>query len=231
MASSTAESLKKCQMSCPADYAQTCGGDGAFISIYYDRSKYSPGPDTIPGFSSSSAAPSKTSSSNSKSTAPPIASTFKSAPSNPKSSTKSQNLSGSQSVPSSSSSILKELSSSPNSAKPSPTTAPTAGPTTVQNAGAYTYVGCYTEGSGHRALTGKLFAADTMTVEACRAFCSVFTWFGVQYHRECKLAFLRIWLILTCRSQVIVAILSMQEVPLQPQKRPAQWYAAATYRK
>jgi len=54
---STADSLKKSAFSCPGDTSPACGGDGTYVSIYYDRTKYTPGPDYIPvggGVSSSS---------------------------------------------------------------------------------------------------------------------------------------------------------------------------------
>ncbi|KAL8887519.1 MAG: hypothetical protein Q9215_004914 [Flavoplaca cf. flavocitrina] len=38
----TPESAKKCTFGCSADVTQACGGDGTFISIYYDSSKYEP---------------------------------------------------------------------------------------------------------------------------------------------------------------------------------------------
>ncbi|KAL8963334.1 MAG: hypothetical protein Q9183_005024, partial [Haloplaca sp. 2 TL-2023] len=51
--------------------------------------------------------------------------------------------------------------------------------------GAYTAQGCYSEATSGRALTGTAFYNDLMTVEKCAAACSSFTWFGVEYGREC----------------------------------------------
>jgi hypothetical protein len=48
----------------------------------------------------------------------------------------------------------------------------------------YTDEGCYTEASGQRALTGKTYIDDNMTVEKCAAACTAFDWFGVEYGRE-----------------------------------------------
>ena len=48
----------------------------------------------------------------------------------------------------------------------------------------YAYQGCYTEATGIRALTGKAYFNDSMTVEACATACTGFTWFGVEYGRE-----------------------------------------------
>ncbi len=55
----------------------------------------------------------------------------------------------------------------------------TAGPAT------YTAEGCYTEAQGIRALSGVAYYDDAMTVEKCAAACAGYTWFGVEYGREC----------------------------------------------
>jgi hypothetical protein len=71
----------------------------------------------------------------------------------------------------------------------SASTSATAAPTLhiVPSVANYNYFGCYTEGTGVRALTPGAFAADTMTVESCEASCAGYTYFGVEYGRECKL--------------------------------------------
>lgn len=53
---------------------------------------------------------------------------------------------------------------------------------TAQSIGAYNYIGCYSEGSAGRALTGKNVAANTTggSVEWCAAGCQGFTYFGVE---------------------------------------------------
>ncbi|KAK1487356.1 WSC domain-containing protein [Colletotrichum tamarilloi] len=60
-------------------------------------------------------------------------------------------------------------------------------PQHAPQAGNYKFLGCQTEGSNTRALTGAFTAADTMTVEACATFCSAGNWqyMGVEYAREC----------------------------------------------
>ncbi|KAL8662353.1 MAG: hypothetical protein Q9202_004811 [Teloschistes flavicans] len=55
-------------------------------------------------------------------------------------------------------------------------------PTTVAG---YTAQGCYTEATQGRALTGTAYYNDQMTVEKCAAACGAYTWFGVEYGREC----------------------------------------------
>jgi hypothetical protein len=52
----------------------------------------------------------------------------------------------------------------------------------------YACQGCYTEATRIRALTGKAYFNDSMTVEACATACTGFTWFGVEYGREVYLS-------------------------------------------
>lgn len=47
----------------------------------------------------------------------------------------------------------------------------------------YDYKGCYSEGSGGRALGDGATASDTLTVESCAAFCNGSKFFGVEYGR------------------------------------------------
>ncbi|KAL8830298.1 MAG: hypothetical protein Q9191_001507 [Dirinaria sp. TL-2023a] len=49
----------------------------------------------------------------------------------------------------------------------------------------YIYSGCYTEATNQRALTGKSYFDDAMTVEKCAAACVAYSRFGVEYGREC----------------------------------------------
>ncbi|KAF2402400.1 WSC-domain-containing protein [Trichodelitschia bisporula] len=67
---------------------------------------------------------------------------------------------------------------------PNTTSTATSGPVTVQSAGKFNYVGCYSEIQG-RALTGSGVANASMTVELCAAFCSAFQCFSVEYSQEC----------------------------------------------
>ncbi len=53
--------------------------------------------------------------------------------------------------------------------------------TTVETT--YTRQGCYTEGTGIRALTEKAYCSDSMSVEQCAIACKGYTWFGVEYGR------------------------------------------------
>ncbi|KAK4467137.1 heme peroxidase [Cladorrhinum samala] len=49
----------------------------------------------------------------------------------------------------------------------------------------YTIAGCWTEGTGSRALAAKSTASATMTLESCATFCEGFKFFGTEYSSEC----------------------------------------------
>ena len=70
-------------------------------------------------------------------------------------------------------------SSSPSS------TSSTPNPSGVLSVGNYSYVGCYTEATNMRALTGNAYYNNALTVEMCASVCAGFSWFGVEYSREC----------------------------------------------
>ncbi|OAA42559.1 Galactose oxidase, beta-propeller [Metarhizium rileyi] len=57
-----------------------------------------------------------------------------------------------------------------------------AQPATV---GAWSSYGCYTEASNRRALSDKTYADDAMTLASCAKFCADYTYFGIEYSREC----------------------------------------------
>lgn len=71
------------------------------------------------------------------------------------------------------------------------TVAPTptpAGPITVGDFDIWKYLGCYSEGTNQRALTGKVnpIPGASVSVETCAAACSAYSYFGVEYAGECK---------------------------------------------
>ncbi|KAL8670348.1 MAG: hypothetical protein Q9168_005106 [Polycauliona sp. 1 TL-2023] len=70
---------------------------------------------------------------------------------------------------------------------PTTPTTPTGGPSNAASIGAWSYLGCYTEGTNGRALSGKLnpVAGATLTNELCAAACTGFTYFGSEYSGEC----------------------------------------------
>jgi hypothetical protein len=61
------------------------------------------------------------------------------------------------------------------------------GPQTIQVAGNYDYIGCYSEATNGRALTGKIATAPSsgFTIELCMAACQGYTYFGMEYSNEC----------------------------------------------
>ncbi|TLD08976.1 uncharacterized protein PgNI_07167 [Pyricularia grisea] len=64
--------------------------------------------------------------------------------------------------------------------------AATGSPVPKARVGSFAYQGCYTENTGAgRALNAKSYFDDVMTLEACASQCSGFTYFGVEYGREC----------------------------------------------
>ncbi|CAF9936950.1 MAG: hypothetical protein HETSPECPRED_010510 [Heterodermia speciosa] len=50
---------------------------------------------------------------------------------------------------------------------------------------AYTAKGCYTDDPNNRALTGFSTVNEALSVELCAAICKGYTYFGVEYFREC----------------------------------------------
>lgn len=90
---------------------------------------------------------------------------------------------GNSSVPPSSTTPPTLATSSPpfpSTISPSPT-APARKPAV----GGYRLLGCWTEGTGVRALRGASFAYDGMTVESCMGNCTGFDLWGAEYGREC----------------------------------------------
>ncbi|KAL2757269.1 hypothetical protein ACRALDRAFT_1079561 [Sodiomyces alcalophilus JCM 7366] len=65
--------------------------------------------------------------------------------------------------------------------------APPAGPEHVPQVLDYQWMGCQTEATTGRALSGKSYASDDMSVDSCAAFCADddFGYMGVEYGREC----------------------------------------------
>jgi iron transport multicopper oxidase len=66
--------------------------------------------------------------------------------------------------------------------------APPSGPEHVKQVGDYSWLGCYTTATTGRALTGKTYASDDMTVQSCTAFCLAdnYRYSGIEYSRECR---------------------------------------------
>ncbi|RYP29171.1 hypothetical protein DL767_006864 [Monosporascus sp. MG133] len=61
----------------------------------------------------------------------------------------------------------------------------TNGPSHPPVVGNYSWSGCHSEPAGVRALAGKSYADDDMTLDSCASFCDGFALFGTEYGREC----------------------------------------------
>ncbi|OLN86890.1 putative fungistatic metabolite [Colletotrichum chlorophyti] len=74
----------------------------------------------------------------------------------------------------------------PSTTSAATSAAPSAtAPPVNERVGDWLFQGCYTEGEGVRALSVRTFANDSMTLEACGAFCEGTKYFGTEYGREC----------------------------------------------
>ncbi|KAK6066430.1 WSC domain-containing protein [Seiridium cupressi] len=79
----------------------------------------------------------------------------------------------------------KSISSSPTISSSSSTTS-TSSLQHLPTVSSYTLMGCWTEGSGARALSAKsTLSSDSMTLESCASFCSAYHYFGTEYGGEC----------------------------------------------
>lgn len=81
----------------------------------------------------------------------------------------------------------KATSSTPpaSSTSTSSSAAPSGTLTRVPTVSSFSYAGCWTEGTGSRALTGKGTAAGDMTLETCATFCAGYKYFATEYSAEC----------------------------------------------
>lgn len=77
--------------------------------------------------------------------------------------------------------VSVSLSSTSAAASPTSTV-----PAIKESVGAYRYQGCYVANNqGGRSLQGRSFYDDPMTLEKCAAACNQYTWWGIEYGREC----------------------------------------------
>ncbi|KAI9148881.1 WSC domain-containing protein [Paramyrothecium foliicola] len=90
-------------------------------------------------------------------------------------------VSTTRTTPGPSATVSVSLSSTSTAAVPTSTV-----PAIKQSVGAYRYQGCYVANNqGGRSLQGRSFYDDPMTLEKCAAACSQYTWWGIEYGREC----------------------------------------------
>ena len=226
----------RCTFACPGNVSQACGGDGGYISVYYDPSKYTPGNgtnaaaiggpylpnrilnynyvgcynETANGRALSGLAPAAPANGGSLETCAASCQGFVyfgseyggecycgnsfPADSQPQPST-DPNTNGCAMTCAGNST---EWCGGPNrltvyqfnSSLPATNTTATAkpgSPTTLQASGNWTYIGCYTEGTTGRALTGLAnpVPAANNTVGSCTAACQGFSYAAVEFSGEC----------------------------------------------
>ncbi|APA14815.1 hypothetical protein sscle_13g095850 [Sclerotinia sclerotiorum 1980 UF-70] len=154
-------SVNGCSMLCKGNAKEYCGGPGR-LDVYMLNTASSPPQSTT----STSSTTSITSSSTTSST----------------STTQITSTSTPTSSSSTSSTVSTSSSISSTSAIPTPT-----GPITVTNVPGYDYLGCYSEATTGRALSGLQPAPPVggFTIESCQKICSGFEYFGMEYSNEC----------------------------------------------
>ncbi|KAK0382968.1 hypothetical protein NLU13_8884 [Sarocladium strictum] len=152
----------ECNMACKGNTTELCGG-GSRLNVYQlDDGSI---PTTAPGTSIST-------------TSTPGGSTSTS--STPGGSTSTSSTPGASTSISSTPSTGPSTTTSSSTGAPVPTT-----PSRTSRVGDYKLQGCWTEGTNVRALSGKTYARDDMTLNSCATFCAGFTYFGTEYGREC----------------------------------------------
>ncbi|KAK0719759.1 hypothetical protein B0H67DRAFT_599414 [Lasiosphaeris hirsuta] len=86
---------------------------------------------------------------------------------------------------SASTSASASVSTSPSSSTVTASQSPTGTPAITPTISPYTFIGCWTEGIGTRALSAKTYASEEMTLNKCAAFCSEYKYFAAEYAAEC----------------------------------------------
>lgn len=158
--SSSSAPLADCNMVCGGNPLEYCGA-GNRLELYLTSTASLPSSTSSTVASSSTLATSTSSTVASSSTSKPISSSV------------------SSTVGTSTSTIVSSSTSTSTSAAPTGTLG------IKPIIGKYSFVGCWTEGTGVRALSASTYADDAMTLESCAAFCSAYKYFGTEYGREC----------------------------------------------
>lgn len=189
----TPVSAKKCTFGCANDTTQACGGDGTYMSIYYNATSYKPDCSAIPCSSSSliSSSTQTSSFSSSLSSSSSVSVSLTSSISSSSTGIPSSSISGTLTASSSSvssgssgstsvSTSLVAASSTTSSVLPPPT--PT-GPVINPGNANYSYVACYADGATKAISSTTFLKVDTMTVAICLAFCKSkgSTYAGLEY--------------------------------------------------
>ncbi|KUJ12265.1 uncharacterized protein LY89DRAFT_738058 [Mollisia scopiformis] len=190
--SSTLAPLTDCSFICPGNSYEYCGAGNRLelyelTSVAYTSSSRSLVVSTTSSSSSIAGSSSVSSSIVSSSSSKPSSSSsslVSSSASSVVSSSSSQSSSSSSSLLSTSGSSVSSSLLSSSASSTSPTASPTLG--IKQSIGNYAFIGCYTEGTNSRALTGAAsYSYGAMTLEMCAASCAGYTYWGVEYGGEC----------------------------------------------
>jgi hypothetical protein len=158
--------MEECKMTCNDNSTEYCGGPG-HLNVYKQGSQSTSTPVTLPPTDTPTTTPA-TESPTDLTTTTPVTSP-------PTDSTTT--------TPIESTTTTSPIESTTTTTTPTPTpTGPMKKPVVSE---VWNFQGCWTEATNGRALSEKTYADDTMTLESCAEYCAGFTYFGVEYGREC----------------------------------------------
>ncbi|KAH8908759.1 hypothetical protein BR93DRAFT_502707 [Coniochaeta sp. PMI_546] len=175
--SSTSAPLSDCSMLCKGNQFEYCG-NGNRLELYSIAAVSSRAVSSTTTTSSSSSTRSSTTST----------STSTSSSSSTRTSSSTSTSSTRASTSSSSTTSSSARTSTSTTSTTSTSTSSTASPTLAHKptVSPYALVGCWTEGSGVRALSANSYSSGTsMTLESCATFCKNYKYFGAEYGGEC----------------------------------------------
>ncbi|KAK9426512.1 putative WSC domain-containing protein [Seiridium unicorne] len=210
-AQSTKAADGDCNMVCAGNKYEYCGGSNR-MELYSLEASSAPTSALVTAVSSTSSAATSSKLSTSTSTSSQTSTTVASASSTHSGTSQTSNSLATSSTPSSSTihsstgssvqtlgssstsislsstsviTYTRSINSSPTISSSSSTTS-TSSLRHLPTVSSYMLVGCWTEGSGARALSAKsTSSSDSMTLESCASFCSAYHYFGTEYGGEC----------------------------------------------
>ncbi|RVD90414.1 uncharacterized protein DFL_001379 [Arthrobotrys flagrans] len=191
------EGAAKCTWGCTGDLTQPCGGNGMFMNIFYDSTRYTPENASISTTTSSTTSSTTTSSRTTTSSTTTITTTSSTTTSTTKSTTTSSSssttTSTTKSTTSSTSSTTTTFTTSTRTSTitsndPSAPTRPATDPTKH-----WEDKGCWLDppASYVKAVNPYIkYTTDLMTIQLCLDYCEArnYVWAGLEYRRECYCA-------------------------------------------
>ncbi|KAG6024726.1 hypothetical protein E4U41_001702 [Claviceps citrina] len=173
-----------CKMACVDNSTEYCGGPARLNAYQLDRgSSNTTGTLTISSSSSSTSASQHATTSSFSSSGNATLATL--AGSDIAAVTSATSATSATTTPDDLPSPSTSTATSPTANATATATTPTAAPYRRVRIGQWLYQGCWTEATSSRALTGRTYADDGMSLEACARFCDGMAYFGVEYGREC----------------------------------------------